>query len=120
MLVVEMMQQNTMKDNTIKNLLSFIVFCDSKVAEKLLKVSERTLLRYRKQNRLIEGIHWGKNPSGKILYNQQMIEDLIICKGNLKNPEHQKFIQRCLSDRPENQPLKRGRKQAIDRAIVAS
>jgi len=96
------------------------MFCDSKVAGKILNVSERTLLRYRKQNRLIEGIHWGKNPSGKILYNQQLIEHLIICGGDLNNPEHQKFIQRYLSARPENQPLKRGRKQAINQAIVAS
>jgi len=36
------------------------MFCDSKVAEKILYVSEPTFLQYRKQNRLIEGIHWGK------------------------------------------------------------
>lgn len=96
------------------------MFCDSKIAEKLLNVSERTLLRYRKQNKLLEGIHWGKNPSGKILYNQQLIEHLIICGGDLNNSEHQKFIQRYLSARLENQPLKRGRKQAINPAIVAS
>jgi hypothetical protein len=62
------------------------MFCDSKVAEKILNVSEQTLLRYRKQNRLIEGIHWGKNPSGEILYNQQLIEYLIIGGGDLNNP----------------------------------
>jgi hypothetical protein len=87
------------------------MFCNTKIAEQLLNVCDRTLLRYRKENKLLEGIHWGKNPSGQILYNQQLIEHLIMCGGDVNNPDHQKFIQRFVNDRPENQPLKPGRKR---------
>ena len=53
-------------------------FCDAKTACKILQCSDRTLLRYRQQNKLIEGIHWGRNPSGKILYNHVLLNQLRI------------------------------------------
>ncbi|MDQ2096805.1 MAG: hypothetical protein QQW96_04060 [Tychonema bourrellyi B0820] len=85
-------------------------FCDANEAGKILCCSDRTLLRYRQQNKLLEGIHWGRNPSGKVLYNSVLLEQLVICNGDVTDPEHQRFIERYLSDRPENQNLKPGRK----------
>lgn len=94
-------------------------FCDAIEAGKILCCSDRTLLRYRQQNKLLEGIHWGRNPSGKVLYNQVLIEHLIICGGAVDHSDHQKFIERYLSSRPENQPIKPGRKRVENLAIVA-
>jgi hypothetical protein len=94
-------------------------FCDANTACQILNCSDRTLLRYRQQNKLWEGIHWGRNPSGKVLYNQELIEHLIFCGGAVEHSEHQKFIQKYLSDRPENQPFQPGRKQVGNQAIVA-
>ncbi|MGB8690842.1 MAG: hypothetical protein WCD53_26430 [Microcoleus sp.] len=94
-------------------------FCDATQAGKILCCSDRTLLRYRQQNKLLEGIHWGRNPSGKVLYNQVLIENLIICGGEVTHPDHQKFLNKYLSSRPENQPIKPGRKRVENPAIVA-
>lgn len=94
-------------------------FCDAIEAGKILCCSDRTLLRYRQQNKLLEGIHWGRNPSGKVLYNQVLIEHLIICGGEVTHSDHQKFIEKYLSSRPENQPIKPGRKRVENPAIVA-
>ncbi|MEG3981823.1 hypothetical protein [Microcoleus sp. D3_18a_C4] len=85
-------------------------FCDATAAGKILNCSDRTLLRYRQQNKLLEGIHWGRNPSGKVLYNEALLNHLIVCGGSISHPDHQKFIQRYLSDRPENQPYYTGAK----------
>ena len=85
-------------------------FCDAKTACQILNCYNRTLFRYRQQNKLLEGIHWGRNPSGKILYNHVLLDQLITCGGDIKHPDHQKFMERYLSDRPENQPLKPGTK----------
>ena len=94
-------------------------FCDATAARKILCCSDRTLLRYRQQNKLLEGIHWGRNPGGKVLYNSELLFSLINCNGDVTHPDHQKFIERTMCDRPENQPLKPGRKRAVNRAIVA-
>lgn len=94
-------------------------FCDAIEAGKILNCCNRTLIRYRQQNKLLEGIHWGRNPSGKVLYDSELLEQLITCGGNVHHPDHQKFIERQLSDRPENQPQKPGRKRAVNPAIVA-
>ncbi len=94
-------------------------FCDAIEASKILCCSHRTLLRYRQQNKLLEGIHWGRNPSGKVLYNSDLLFSLINCGGDVTHPDHQRFIERHLGDRPENQPQKPGRKRATNLAIVA-
>lgn len=94
-------------------------FCDATAARKILNCSDRTLLRYRQQDKLLEGIHWGRNPGGKVLYNSELLSQLVTCGGNINHPDHQRFIQRYLSDRPENQPLKPGRKRAANLAIAA-
>ena len=31
--------------------------------------STRSVIRYRQQNKILEGIHWEPNPGGKVLYN---------------------------------------------------
>jgi hypothetical protein len=94
-------------------------FCDAIEAGQILCVSNRTLIRYRQQNKLLEGIHWGRNPSGKVLYNSVLLSQLVTCNGNINHPDHQKIIESYLSSRPENQPLKPGRKRATNLAIVA-
>ncbi len=92
-------------------------FCDATMAQQILRCSGRTLLRYRQQNKLLSGIHWGRNPSGKVLYNQELLNNLIACGGDISHPDHQKFIQKYLESLPENQPQKRGRK--ISQAVAA-
>ena len=96
-----------------------MICCDAKTACEILCCSPRTLLRYRQQNKLLEGIHWGRNPSGKVLYNSVLLVQLVGCGGDINHSDHQKFIERIMSSRPENQPLKPGRKRAINLAIVA-
>jgi len=85
-------------------------FSDANTACKILKCCARTLIRYRQNNKLLEGIHWGRNPSGKVLYNSVLLDQLIMCNGDINHPDNQKFMERYLSDRPENQPLKPGTK----------
>ena len=94
-------------------------FCDAIEAGKILNCSDRTLIRYRQQSKLLEGIHWGRNPSGKVLYNSDLLFSLINCGGDVTHPDHQKFIERIMCDRPENQPQKPGRKRAVNPATVA-
>ena len=95
-----------------------VIFCDSNTAAKILGCSDRTLFRYRQEGKLIEGIHWGRNPSGKVLYNSVLLNQLIRCGGKVNHPDHQKFIQRYLESLPENQPMKRGKKAATNQAVV--
>jgi len=85
-------------------------FCDALEAGKILCCSDRTLLRYRQQNKLLEGIHWGRNPSGKVLYNSILLNQLITCNGDINHPDHQRFIGKYLMAQPENQSSKRGNK----------
>lgn len=93
-------------------------FCDATAAKQILNCSDRTLLRYRQQDKLLEGIHWGRNPGGKVLYNPELLSQLVTCGGNINHPDHQRFIEKVLCDRPENQPLKPGRKRAVNLAIA--
>lgn len=86
-------------------------FCDARAAKKILGCSDRTLIRYRQQGKLLAGIHWGRNPSGKVLYNQTLLNNLVNCGGNINHPDHQKFIQQYLNSLPENQPRLPGRKR---------
>lgn len=92
-------------------------FCDSQTAEQIMNCCKRTLIRYRQQQRLLQGIHWGRNPSGKVVYNVDLIRNLVMCGGSIDHPEHQKFIQQYLESLPENQPRNQSRKKA--RATVA-
>lgn len=85
-------------------------FCNTDQAMQILQCSRTTLNRYRKQGRLLAGIHWGKNPSGFVVYFRPLLEHLVICGGDANSLDHQRFIQQWLENRPENQNRKRGRK----------
>jgi hypothetical protein len=122
LLLVEMMRYShgkRQRNQTFTLIIKMLNFCDSKTACQILKCCARTLLRYRQQNKLFEGIHWGRNPSGKVLYNSVLLNQLISCNGDINHPDHQKFMERYLSDRPENQPQKPGRKRATDLVVLA-
>ena len=95
-------------------------FCDAKTACKILNCCDRTLLRYRQQKRLIEGIHWGRNPSGKVLYNPILLNQLITCNGDINHPDHQKFIQSYQQKLPENPHQKPGPKRVTDLVVLVN
>jgi hypothetical protein len=88
-------------------------FCNSEDACKILSCSLGSLYRYRSQGKLLEGIHYGRNPGGrKILYNIELLNHLVSCGGDVNDRAHQVAIERYLADRPENQPKKAGRKKS--------
>jgi hypothetical protein len=88
-------------------------FCNSEAACQILGCSIRSLVRYRKEGKLLENIHYGRNPGGRIiLYNVGLLNHLISCGGDVNDRAHQVAIERYLADRPENQPKKAGRKKS--------
>ncbi len=87
-------------------------FCDSQTAEQIMNCCKRTLIRYRQQQRLLEGIHWGRNPSGKVVYNADLIRNLVMCGGSIDHPDHCKNIQQYLNYLPENRQNKKVRATA--------
>ncbi len=80
-------------------------FVDKEEASEILSKSPRTLIRYRKQGILIEGIHCAK-VGNEWLYNKELIEDLISCGLNNSHPDHQRAIHYYQSQKLGNQ-LKR-------------
>ncbi len=94
-------------------------FCNGTEACKILNCSDRTLIRYRNQAKLIEGIHWGRNPGGRVLYNSELLLNLVICGGDANHPDHQKVITKYLESLPENLAKKPGRKRATNLGAVA-
>ena len=94
-------------------------FCDAKTACQILNCSDRTLLRYRQQNKHIEGIHWGRNPSGKILYNHVLLNQLITCNGEIDYPDYHKLIQSYQQKLPENQHKKPSPKRVTNLVVLA-
>lgn len=88
-------------------------FCDTKTACQILGCSASSLFRYRKEGKLLEGIHYGKNPGGRIvMYNIELLNHLVSVGGDVNDRSHQQAIAQWLADRPENQPKKAGRKRA--------
>ncbi|MEG4293057.1 hypothetical protein Q5692_30885 [Microcoleus sp. C2C3] len=88
-------------------------FCNSEVACEILGCSIQSLLRYRSEGKLLEGIHYGRNPGGrKILYNVELLNHLVSVGGEVNDQAHQRAIEQYLAGRPENQHQKRGRKKA--------
>lgn len=88
-------------------------FCNSEVACEILGCSIRSLLRYRAEGKLLENIHYGRNPGGrKILYNVGLLNHLVSVGGDVNDRSHQQAIEQYLASRPENQPKKAGRKKA--------
>ena len=95
-------------------------FCNSEVACQILGCSVRSLLRYRAEGKLLENIHFGRNPGGrKLLYNVELLNHLVSVGGNISDRSHQQAIAQWLADRPENQPQTRGRKRAKTLSVVA-
>jgi len=95
-------------------------FCDTETACKNLGCSIRSLLRYRKEGKLLEGIHYGSNPGRRIiLYNIALLNHLVSCGGNVADRSHQRAIEQYLADRPENQPQKAGRKRTKNLSVLA-
>ena len=75
---------------------------DAKAACEILICSDRTLLIYRQNNQLLEGIHWGRSPSVNVLYNSDLLFYRSIVVAMLPCPNHQRFIEIILCSRPEN------------------
>ncbi|GAB4469425.1 MAG: hypothetical protein OHK0037_27640 [Elainellaceae cyanobacterium] len=81
-------------------------FVDKYEILALLKISDRTLKRYRAM-RWTEGIHYVK-PVQRILYNRPLIEDWLV---NSDDPQaHDRAIAAFLDTLPSNQPLSRRRR----------
>lgn len=70
------------------------MFIDKYAAANVLNKSPRTLIRYRQQGILIDGIHCALAGS-KWLYHKELLEDLIACGMNPKHPDHQRAIAYC-------------------------
>lgn len=67
-------------------------FLTEEEASGLLRVSRRTLQRYRKQGLLIDGLHWQRLPGGDIRYCRPLLVDWV---ANRKDPTaHQAAIER--------------------------
>jgi hypothetical protein len=45
-------------------------FCDTETACQILGCSSRSLVRYRSQGKLLENIHYARNPGGRIVMYQ--------------------------------------------------
>jgi hypothetical protein len=88
-------------------------FCNTETACQILGCSIATLFRYRQSGKLLENIHYARNPGGRIvLYNIELLNHLVSCGGDITDQSHQQAIAQWLADRPENQPQTRGRKRA--------
>jgi hypothetical protein len=88
-------------------------FCNTETACQILGCSSRSLLRYRNEGKLLENIHYARNPGGRIvMYNIELLNHLVSCGGNVADRAHQRAIEQWLATRPENQPQTRGRKRA--------
>ena len=94
-----------------------IEFCKTEIACQILGCSISSLVRYRKEGKLLERIHYVRNPGGRIiLYNIALLNHLVSCGGDVADRSHQQAIALYLAGRPENQPQKRGRKRAATAA----
>lgn len=78
------------------------MFVNKMIAAELLSKSPRTLIRYRQQGILIEGIHCAL-VGNEWLYNKELIEDLICCGMNSQHPDHQRAIAYYQSQKLGNQ-----------------
>ena len=95
-------------------------FCNSETACQILGCSIRSLLRYRSEGKLLENIHYARNPGGRIMmYNIELLNHLVSVGGDVTDRSHKAAIAQWLADRPENQPQKPGRKRAKNLTVVA-
>ncbi len=80
-----------------------MTFIDKHEVCQLLKVSDRTLSRYREQHWYL-GIHYVK-PVQKILYNRELIEDWMVNRHDY--PAHLRAIEAYQATLLSNQKRKR-------------
>lgn len=84
------------------------MFCAKKEIIEQTGFSASSLKRFRLSGSWVEGIHWVRVGTRKILYNRDLVLDWI---ANQSNPQaHQRAIETYLIQLPSNQPSKRGRK----------
>lgn len=77
-----------------------------KKAANLLDRDVRTLQRWRKEKRLVEGVHWWpEDVDGAPIYNIPLIQDGL--RQGFNSPPHIKACQRWLAQQPSNQRRKR-------------
>jgi hypothetical protein len=77
-----------------------VEFIDKHQAAKILGVQPGTLKKYRKEEKLIEGVHFVRLSAQAIRYNKVLIEDLVI---NWNDPlRHQQVIANYLASLPGN------------------
>lgn len=89
----------------MKQLIEFD-FITKHEAAALLRCHPKTVEIYRKEQQWIEGIHFVYF-GGKILYNRQLLLNLIQCGGEVMSMEHQNAIAFYLANRLDNQPARR-------------
>ena len=88
-------------------------FINKNRASEILSKSPRTLIRYRQQGILIEGIHCAF-VGNEWLYNEELLNDLITCNMNPMHPDHQRAIAYYQSQKLGNQLKGRQKKyQAV-------
>lgn len=74
-------------------------------ASAKLKIGQRTLQRYRKNEVLLEGIHWQRLPSGEIRYIDLLLLDWA---ANLHDPDaHLQAIENFRSQLPSRKQKRR-------------
>jgi hypothetical protein len=88
------------------------MFINKTEAGKLISKSPRTLIRYRKQGILIEGIHCAM-VGNEWLYHKELIEDLISCGMNPNHPDHQRAIAYYQSQKMGNKLKSRHQKYQV-------
>lgn len=75
-----------------------------------LNVSATTLKRYRRDGKLIEGIHWMRLSQRCIRYNLDLIRDWLQNRNNW--PVHRRAIEVYQASLLSNQPLPKGRQKS--------
>jgi len=92
-----------------KGILIEFDFVDKAEAARIFSCHPKTVEKYRKEQAWIEKIHFVAF-GGKILYNRQLLLNLVQCGGEVMSEEHQRAIAFYLANRLDNQSLPRKRK----------
>lgn len=83
-----------------------VEFVDKHQAAKIFGVQPGTLKKYRKEEKLVEGIHFVHLSAQTIRYNKVLLEDLVI---NWHDPiRHQQVVESYLAALPGNRKSRKG------------
>lgn len=82
-------------------------------AAKIMCCHPETINSSRKNKGWLEGIHYVRLGK-KILYNRQLLLNLVQCGGEVMSVEHQNAIAVYLANRLDNQPLGRRKQPRFD------